>query len=59
NDTAPHTVTSQSVPPGAAAFDSGNMLKGAVFSYTFIVPGSYTYYCKYHAWMVANVTVLA
>jgi plastocyanin len=59
NDTAVHTVTSQTVPAGASSFDSGSMPAGSVFTYTFTVPGVYTYYCRYHSWMVANLTVLA
>ena len=57
NDTSAHTVTSKTVPAGATSFDSGNLAKGNVFTYTFTVPGVYTYYCKYHSWMVANLTV--
>lgn len=57
NDTSAHTVTSKTVPAGAPSFDSGSMTKGNVFTYTFTIPGVYTYYCKYHSWMVANLTV--
>ena len=58
-DTAPHTVTSKSVPTGAASFSSGNMNAGVVFTYTFTVPGTYTYYCEYHVWMQGTVTVVS
>jgi plastocyanin len=58
-DTAAHTVTSKSVPTGAASFNSGNMNAGAVFTYTFTVPGTYTYYCEYHSWMQGTITVIS
>ena len=59
DDTTPHTVTSTTVPSGAASFDSGNMNAGAKFSHTFTVAGTYTYYCKYHSWMQGTVIVEA
>jgi len=57
NDGVPHTVTSVSVPTGAAKFDSGNMISGATFTYTFTVPGTYKYVCTYHYWMQGTVVV--
>jgi plastocyanin len=65
NDTAgaapgtDHTVVSLSVPPAAAAFNSGIMAPGAVFTQTFTVPGTYEYHCSLHAWMTGSVVVLA
>ena len=56
-DTAPHTVTSKTVPSGAAGFDSGNMNPGAKYTHTFTVAGTYTYYCQYHPWMQGTVIV--
>jgi plastocyanin len=57
-DSAPHTVTSTSVPSGASMFNSGNMNSGATFSYTFTVPGTYKYDCTYHTlWMQGTVIV--
>jgi plastocyanin len=57
-DSAPHTVTSTSVPSGASMFDSGNMNSGATFSYTFTIPGTYKYDCTYHTlWMRGTVIV--
>jgi len=63
---ASHTVNSSSVPTGAVAFGSGNMIKapsattaGGTYSYTFTVPGTYQYYCTYHSWMKGTVVVLA
>jgi plastocyanin len=58
-DTAAHTVTSVTVPSGAASFDSGNMDPGASYNYTFTTPGTYTYHCSYHSWMTGSVTVVA
>jgi plastocyanin len=58
DDSAAHTVTSTSVPTGAASFDSGNMSPGAAFTYTFTVAGTYQYHCSYHNWMTATVTVV-
>jgi plastocyanin len=58
DDTAPHTVTSTSVPSGAQSFNSGNMNAGATYTYMFTVPGTYQYGCQYHSWMVGNVTVI-
>ncbi len=61
DDTAPHTVTASSVPAGASKFDSGYMnIEGSgTFTYTFTVPGTYTYGCSYHPWMQGTVVVLA
>lgn len=58
NDTVAHTVTSTSVPSGAAAFNSGNMAVGTTFTYTFTVPGTYQYTCSYHPWMTGTITVV-
>ena len=57
NDVASHTVTSTVVPAGAQSFNSGNMASGAAFTFTFTVPGTYTYICNYHSWMMATVVV--
>jgi plastocyanin len=58
NDTVAHTVTSTSVPSGAVSFNSGNMVVGDTFTYTFTVPGVYQYDCIYHPWMTATITVV-
>ena len=54
DDTAPHTVTANN-----GAFTSGNLAPGQTFSFTFTTPGTYTYHCTYHPWMVATVIVKA
>ncbi len=56
-DTAPHTVTSTSVPSGASSFNSGTLNSGASFTYTFGTAGNYTYGCSFHPWMGGQVTV--
>ena len=53
-DDSPHTVTAE-----GGAFDSGNMDPGAIFSFTFTEPGTYTYRCDYHSDMQATIVVLA
>ena len=53
-----HTVTADSVPPGAAAFDSGDIGSGGQFSHTFTVPGEHHYYCRPHRGMGMVGTVV-
>ena len=53
---APHTATSQS---GPAAFDSGRLETGQTFSFTFTVPGTYSYICSIHPEMQGTITVAA
>jgi plastocyanin len=49
----PHTVTAD-----GGAFSSGNMDPGAIYTFTFTTPGTYTYQCLYHApGMAGSVTV--
>ncbi|MDA4118288.1 MAG: cupredoxin domain-containing protein [Thaumarchaeota archaeon] len=59
DDTAAHTVSSVTVPSGAASFDSGNMNAGQTFTYNFTMPGTYEYHCSYHSWMTGTVVVVA
>jgi plastocyanin len=56
-----HTVTPKT-QPGAGNWPStgsGNMLVNTTYSFTFTVPGTYTYYCTYHNWMTGTVVVEA
>lgn len=53
-DTAKHTATSQ--PQGT--FDSGDISKGQTKPVTFKKPGTFTYYCVYHAFMKGKVKVV-
>ncbi|NUS17979.1 MAG: cupredoxin family copper-binding protein [Streptomyces sp.] len=55
-DTAPHNVTTTSGPVKLA---SGNMDKGASWSFTFTKAGTYKYYCSVHPDMTAQITVVA
>jgi plastocyanin len=59
NDTSAtaHTVTSSSVPTGAASFDSGSMSAGQRFTLTLTVPGTYKYGCTFHNWMLGTIIV--
>ena len=57
-DSAPHTVTFTVVPSGVTAtIDSGEMVHGAAFTYTFQISGTYLYGCTYHPWMGGKVIV--
>jgi len=54
NDSAPHTVTAND-----GSFSSGDMGSGARYTYTFTKPGTYSYNCIYHSWMIGTVIVEA
>ena len=54
-DSVPHTVTATN-----GLFNSGNLDPGKSFTFTFTLPGTYSYYCIYHSsWMKGTVTVVA
>ena len=53
-DNAAHTVT---ITSGPESFDSGNLGKGQMFSYTFTKPGTYEYKCNIHPRMKGTVIV--
>ena len=55
SDTVPHTVTSDT----ANLFDSGTLLFGQSFSYTFTNTGSFGYHCNIHKIMRGIVVVVA
>ena len=55
-DAAPHTVTTTS---GPQALNSPYLSKGQSWSFTFTVPGTYSYYCTVHPDMRAQVIVRA
>ena len=49
--TDPFGITSQddvSSPPGAATFNSGAIIPGSRYMYTFVIPGTYRYVCVFH-----------
>ena len=49
---APHTVTSDT-----GVFDSGRLDNGGTFSWTFDVPGTYTFFCAFHPNMQGTIVV--
>ncbi|MGH2548380.1 MAG: plastocyanin/azurin family copper-binding protein [Thermomicrobiales bacterium] len=52
DDGAAHTVTADD-----KSFDSGQLTFSEKFGHTFEQPGTYTYYCAFHANMTGKVTV--
>jgi plastocyanin len=56
-----HTVTPKTQPAGGnwPTAGSGNIPPNQTYSFTFTVPGTYNYYCTYHAWMTGTVVVEA
>ncbi len=55
-DSAAHTATSTGAPSGGE-FDSGSLGKGAEYSKTFNVTGTYDYYCSIHPSMKGKLIV--
>jgi plastocyanin len=53
SDNAKHTATSK--PQGT--FDTGDLTQGQTKSVTFKKPGTFAYYCVYHAFMKGTVKV--
>lgn len=51
---APHTVTSDT-----GAFDSGRLMSGQTFTFTFASAGTFAYHCEIHPNMQARVVVQA
>lgn len=54
DDTVPHTVTATD---GPEIFESELLNPGDTFSFTFTMPGEYSYYCAVHPNMKATVLV--
>ncbi len=52
NDAVPHTTTSN-----GDTWDSGNMVPGGTFSFTFSSVGEYPYVCTIHPSMTGTITV--
>ena len=48
-----HTVTSGSQPKADGVFDSGMLKAGEEYAQAFNKAGTYSYYCAFHAGMVA------
>lgn len=65
----PHTATADpdllddqsrvQIPDGASTWDSGEILTGDQWAYTFTHPGTYVYGCQYHQaeGMIGTITV--
>jgi plastocyanin len=49
------------LPAGVSPFDSGDIFAGERWVYTFEVPGTYVYFCRYHELdeMIGIITVTA
>ena len=57
-DTAAHTYTSGNSQSGFdGLFDSGLVMAGNTYSFTFEEAGNYDYFCMVHPWMVGSVMV--
>ena len=54
-DSAPHTITSDTGAPEAISSDS--LSQGASFSFTFTKPGTYPYHCSIHPSMKGTIIV--
>jgi plastocyanin len=54
-DDAPHTVTEEG---GSPSFDSDTVKGKTSGSVTFKTPGTYRYFCEFHATMKGTVTVV-
>lgn len=59
NDKISHTITSGSPADAISGsmFDSGIMKPTSTFSYTFLNPGNFDYYCQVHPWMTGVIVV--
>jgi plastocyanin len=51
-DSTKHTVTADD-----GSFNSGDILPGKSWAYTFTTPGTFTFHCNYHSFMKGTVTV--
>lgn len=65
DDSSPHTVTSSSLSSASSdnnsitTFDSGVLMRGETFSFTFDMEGEYSYFCTLHPNMIGTVMVIA
>jgi plastocyanin len=53
-DQTAHTATSTATP---AAIDTGTLMSGQSKTISFKHPGTYYYYCQFHAFMRATIVV--
>ncbi|MFB5634383.1 MAG: plastocyanin/azurin family copper-binding protein, partial [Candidatus Nitrosomaritimum aestuariumsis] len=56
-DSAAHTVTSGIPGSPDGVFDSGMVMSGGTYEFTFVEPGEYDYYCMVHPWMTGKIMV--
>ncbi|MDE1829085.1 MAG: cupredoxin domain-containing protein [Thaumarchaeota archaeon] len=58
-DNTAHTVTSghPSENDTGTVFDSGEIGPGGTYSFIFLSPGTYDYFCTLHPWMTGQVVV--
>lgn len=59
DDSTAHTIYYVSVPSGVTTFGNVTLQPAATYSYTFTVPGIYSYYCYIHPWMGGIVKVIS
>jgi plastocyanin len=52
-DSTDHTATARS-----GAFDTGTIKPGQTARFTITNPGTYPYYCQFHAFMTGTITVV-
>lgn len=57
-DSTPHTATSGDSPSADGTFDTGSLEQGDTGTVTFDEPGTFEYFCTFHATMTATVTVV-
>jgi plastocyanin len=58
DDSSPHTVTSSSDNNNIITFDSGVLMRGETFSFTFDMEVEYPYFCTLHPNMIGTVVVI-
>ncbi|GEM_PF-1511021 len=58
-DTVAHTVTSgkPSENETGSVFDSDQIAPGGTYSFLFMSPGTYNYFCSIHPWMEGTIIV--
>ena len=54
---ANHDQTAHTATQKGGGFDTGTINPGGHATVTFTKPGTYTYYCQFHAFMRATITV--
>jgi plastocyanin len=56
---ASRSISYDTVTDRSGSFNSGIIGPGGTFSYSFIAPGTYSYYCQFHPWMTGTVVVVS